>query len=128
VIGGAEAAHREDFAFQIGRPLDFRPGDELGWKKIEAAGNDRQVGLLQIGRDGRHAGGKKQLHVVGQQHLHAETARVERQVFDFEAVLLEQFLFVGGPQNGVNRRSKAAARRAHEIGGARRRSKQQTGR
>ena len=56
VIGCAEATDGENLAFKVGGSFYLRTNDELRRKKIEPAGDERQVGLLQIGRDHGNAG------------------------------------------------------------------------
>src|SRR5262245_11866010 len=62
VIGsGTEAADRQLFAVKFGGRLNLRPNDELERKKIDAAGDNRGVSSLKIGRHGESAGGESHL-------------------------------------------------------------------
>jgi len=72
---------------------------------------------LQVSGDNRDARGKKNLDVIREQHLHAQPAGVEREIFHVEAILLKKLFFVGRPKHGVNRRGKTAACRAHAVDG-----------
>ena len=57
-------------------------------------------------------GREKNLDIVREQHLHAQSSGVESEIFDIETVFSKNLLFVTGPEHRMNRGRKPTARRA----------------
>ena len=84
----------------------------LKGKEVDAAGDNRRVASLKIGRDREGAGGENHLQLVRQQRLHPDGAALQRDVFGIQSVFLEDLGVIGARQNGVDGGAEAA------VGGA----------